>query len=175
MSTSTFERKPPIKLAELSSLSAGDIATVNEVLARLKHLPGALLPILHGIQDALGYVPKDAVPVVAKSLNLSRAEVHGVVSFYHWYRTEKPGEHVIHLCRAEACQSCGSEELLAQTEALLGCKLHETSADGRFSLEPVYCLGLCASSPAMTVNEQVHGRVGVEKFDRLLATARSAA
>ena len=90
MSTSTFERKPPIKLAELSSLSPAEIATIHDVLARLKDLPGALLPILHGIQDALGFVPKDAVAIVAKSLNLSRAEVHGVVSFYHWYRTESP-------------------------------------------------------------------------------------
>jgi len=108
MSTSTFERKPPIKLAELSSLSPSDLATVNGVLAKLKDLPGALLPVLHGIQDALGHVPKDAVPVVAKSLNLSRAEVHGVVSFYHWYRTES---------RASTSSTCAAPKPVRRSAA----------------------------------------------------------
>lgn len=167
MSTSTFERKPPIKLAELSSLSPSDLATVNGVLAKLKDLPGALLPVLHGIQDALGHVPKDAVPVVAKSLNLSRAEVHGVVSFYHWYRTEKPGEHVIHLCRAEACQAVGGRALESHVKAKLGIDFHETTADGRYTLEPAYCLGNCAVGPSLLIDMQLKGRVTPERFDRL--------
>ena len=167
MSTSTFERKPPIKLAELSALSAAELAAVNEVLARLKDLPGALLPVLHGIQDALGHVPKDAVPVVAKSLNLSRAEVHGVVSFYHWYRTEKPGEHVIHLCRAEACQAVGGRALETHVKTRLGIDFHETTADGRYTLEPAYCLGNCAVGPSLLIDMQLKGRVTPERFDRL--------
>jgi len=171
MSTSTFERKPPIKLAELSSLSPSDLATVNGVLAKLKDLPGALLPVLHGIQDALGHVPKDAVPVVAKSLNLSRAEVHGVVSFYHWYRTEKPGEHVIHLCRAEACQAVGGRALETHVKAKLGIDFHETTADGRYTLEPAYCLGNCAVGPSLLIDMQLKGRVTPERFDRLTGVA----
>ncbi|HET7798596.1 MAG TPA: formate dehydrogenase subunit gamma [Nevskia sp.] len=171
MSTSTFERKPPIKLAELSSLSPSDLATVNGVLAKLKDLPGALLPVLHGIQDALGHVPKDAVPVVAKSLNLSRAEVHGVVSFYHWYRTEKPGAHVIHLCRAEACQAVGGRALETHVKAKLGIDFHETTADGRYTLEPAYCLGNCAVGPSLLIDMQLKGRVTPERFDRLTGVA----
>ena len=171
MSTSTFERKPPIKLAELSSLSPSDLATINGVLAKLKDLPGALLPVLHGIQDALGHVPKDAVPVVAKSLNLSRAEVHGVVSFYHWYRTERPGEHVIHLCRAEACQAVGGRALETHVKAKLGIDFHETTADGRYTLEPAYCLGNCAVGPSLLIDMQLKGRVTPERFDRLTGVA----
>ena len=171
MSTSTFERKPPIKLAELSSLSPSDLATVNGVLAKLKDLPGALLPVLHGIQDALGHVPKDAVPVVAKSLNLSRAEVHGVISFYHWYRTEKPGTHVIHLCRAEACQAVGGRALETHVKAKLGIDFHETTADGRYTLEPAYCLGNCAVGPSLLIDMQLKGRVTPERFDCLTGVA----
>lgn len=171
MSTSTFERRPPIKLAALSSLSADELATIHGVLARLKDLPGALLPVLHGIQDALGFVPKDAVPVVAKSLNLSRAEVHGVVSFYHWYRTEKPGEHVIHLCRAEACQAVGGRQLESHVKTRLGIDFHETTADGRYTLEPAYCLGNCAVGPSLLIDMQLKGRVTPERFDRLTGVA----
>ncbi|MBA4285774.1 MAG: formate dehydrogenase subunit gamma [Xanthomonadaceae bacterium] len=167
MSTSTFERKAPIKLAELSSLSAEQRATIDAVLARLKDLPGALLPVLHGIQDALGHVPKDAVPLVAKAMNLSRAEVHGVVSFYHWYRTEKPGEHVIHLCRAEACQAVGGRALESHVKARLGIDFHDTTADGRYTLEPAYCLGNCAVGPSLLIDMQLKGRVTPERFDRL--------
>lgn len=167
MSTASFERKPPIKLAELSSLSPEQRATIDALLARLKTLPGALLPVLHGIQDALGFVPKDAVPVVAKALNLSRAEVHGVVSFYHWYRTEQPGEHVIHLCRAEACQAVGGRALETHVKTRLGIDFHETSADGRYTLEPAYCLGNCAVGPSLLIDMQLKGRVTPDRFDRL--------
>ena len=172
MSTSTFERRGmPIKLAELSTLTADEQVAIQAVLARLKALPGALLPVLHGIQDALGYVPKDAVPIVAKSLNLSRAEVHGVVSFYHWYRTEKPGEHVIHLCRAEACQAVGGRQLETHVKAKLGIDFHETTADGRYTLEPAYCLGNCAVGPSLLIDMALKGRITPERFDRLTGAA----
>lgn len=131
--------------------------------------PGALLPILHAIQDDLGYVPAAAVPIIAKTLNLSRAEVHGVLTFYHLYRTEAPGKQTVFLCRAEACQSMGSRELERYAKEKLKIGFHETTADGRFSLEPVYCLGNCACSPAIMIDETVHGRVTADRLDELLA------
>jgi len=130
--------------------------------------PGALLPILHAIQDELGYVPESAVPIVANVLNLSRAEVHGVVTFYHFFRTRPPGQHTLYLCRAEACQSMGARELERYVKEKLDIDFHETTADGRFSLEPVYCLGNCACSPAVMIDEDVHGRVTPERLDALL-------
>ena len=130
---------------------------------------GALLPILHAIQDRLGYVPETAVPIVADVLNLSRAEVHGVVTFYHFFRTKRPGKQTLYVCRAEACQSMGSRALENYARKKLGVDFHETTADGRFSLEPVYCLGNCACSPAVMVDETVHGRVTPQKLDEILA------
>ena len=149
--------------------------TVDRVLAEHRDRPGALLPILHGIQDALGYVPPEAVPVIAQSLNLSRAEVHGVVSFYHHFRETPPGRHTIRICRAEACQSVGAEALIAHAERHLGIGLHETTADGAVSLEPIYCLGNCALSPALLCDGEVMGRVTKEKLDALLAELRRPA
>ncbi|MDR3370660.1 formate dehydrogenase subunit gamma [Rhodoferax sp.] len=143
------------------------VQTVQRLLASKKDVPGALLVLLHDIQDALGYVPDDAVPLVAKELNLSRAEVHGVLTYYHYFRRTPAGRHVVQLCRAEACQACGADELLARAEALLGCKLHETRADGAVTLEPVYCLGLCAAAPAMQVDERLHARVTPAVIERL--------
>jgi formate dehydrogenase subunit gamma len=131
--------------------------------------PGALLPILHAIQDRLGYVPETAVPIVAEALNLSRAEVHGVVTFYHYFRTTAPGKRTLYLCRAEACQSMGSRALENHARKKLGIDFHGTTADGRFSLEPVYCLGNCACSPAVMVDETVHGRVTPQRLDEILA------
>jgi formate dehydrogenase subunit gamma len=131
--------------------------------------PGALLPILHSIQDRLGYVPDAAVPIVARVLNLSRAEVHGVVSFYHFFRTKPSGRQTLYVCRAEACQSMGSRALENYARKKLGIDFHETTADGRFSLEPVYCLGNCACSPAVMIDETVHGRVTPQKLDEILA------
>ena len=132
-----------------------------------KHQPGALLPLLHAIQAALGYIPPDAVPVIAKSLNLSRAELHGVVTYYHFFRQVPAGRLVVQLCRAEACQARGADALIARAEEIFSCRMHETRADSAVTLEPVYCLGLCASSPAITVNERPYARMTAEKLERL--------
>jgi formate dehydrogenase subunit gamma len=150
-------------------------ANVTEaVLARHADEPGALLPILHELQDALGHIPRDSVPQIAAALNLSRAEVHGVVTYYHHFRAEAPGRHVIQVCRAEACQAMGSDALMAHAEHALGCHAHgghgSTSADGTYTLNPVYCLGLCASSPAIVVDDKLHARVTPGRFDALIAT-----
>ena len=137
-------------------------------------MPGNLLPILHGIQDTLGYIPQDAVADIAKSLNLSKAEVHGVISFYHYFRTTPPGKHTIRICRAESCQSMNSKALENHAKQTLGIDFHETTNDEQFSLEPVYCLGNCACSPSMTIDHDVHGRVTPEKFDQLIASCKGA-
>jgi formate dehydrogenase subunit gamma len=142
--------------------------TVQTIIAELKDKPGALLPILHGIQDALGYIPADSIPAIAQGLNLSRAEVHGVISFYHYFRETPPGKHTIHLCRAESCQSMGANKLEAHVKATLGIDYHETTADGKFSLEAVYCLGNCACSPAMQIHDEIYGRVTAESFDEII-------
>jgi formate dehydrogenase subunit gamma len=145
------------------------VAAVETAIAARKDLAGPLIPILHGIQDALGYVPDDAVPLVAEALNLSRAEVEGVVSFYHYFRRHPPGRHVIHLCRAEACQSMNARALEAHAKGRLGVDFHGTTADGAFTLEPVYCLGNCALSPAMMVDGELYGRVTAGRFDAVTA------
>jgi formate dehydrogenase subunit gamma len=129
---------------------------------------GALLPVLHSIQDTLGFVPQEAVPLIAGCMNLSRAEVHGVMSFYHDFRTQPAGEHIIHLCRAEACQAMGSAELEQHVQERLGIGYQETTPDGMFTLEPVYCLGNCACSPSMRVNDRVYARVTAEQFDAVI-------
>jgi formate dehydrogenase subunit gamma len=136
---------------------------------------GSLLPLLHDIQDQLGFIPASSVASIAEGLNLSRAEVHGVITYYHHFRSTAPGKHVIQVCRAEACQSCGGEELWALAEKLLGCKAHENSANGMFSLEPVYCLGLCASSPAVQIGDKLHARVNEAKLTRLVQSLETAA
>jgi len=150
-------------------------ATVDTLIAQHQHLPGALMPLLHAVQDAIGHVPDDVVPQIAAALNLSRAEVHGVVTFYHHFRREPAGRSVVQVCRAEACQSCGADALLAHIEGRLGCEAHHSSADGAYTLEPVYCLGLCASSPAIRVDDRLHVRVTPEKFDRLIEAAAESA
>ena len=139
--------------------------TVQTITTALKDKPGALLPILHAIQDALGYVPPESVPAIADALRLSRAEVHGVISFYHYFRDTPPGKHTIHLCRAESCQAMGGKDLENHIKNRLGIDFHETTADGQFSLEPVYCLGNCACSPAMQIGNEIYGRVTANSFD----------
>lgn len=143
--------------------------TVDEIIADLVALPGALLPILHRVQERLGYVPPAAIPVIAKALNLSRAEVHGVATFYHDFRSAPPGRRVVKVCRAEACQSMGAERLIAHAVQSLGTELGTTRADGAFTLEPIYCLGNCALSPAATIDGRIHGRLTPERFDALVA------
>jgi len=140
-------------------------AAVAEQLGRI----GALLPVLHNVQEKLGYLPADAVSMIAHALHLSRAEVHGVISFYHDFRTEPPGEHIVHLCRAEACQAMGARQLEQHASERLGIGLGQTTADGLVTLEPVYCLGNCACSPSIRINDEVHARVTPEKFDALIA------
>ncbi|WP_347257364.1 formate dehydrogenase subunit gamma [Methylocaldum sp.] len=141
---------------------------VQEIIRCDKDKPGALLPILHGIQDALGYVPPDSVPLIAGELNLSRAEVHGVISFYHYFRSTPPGKRTIYLCRAESCQAMGSEALETHAKQRLNIDYHETTGDGAFSLEPVYCLGNCACSPSIMIDKDVYGRVTSETFDEII-------
>jgi len=130
---------------------------------------GPLLPILHELQGAFGYIPEAAEPMIAEALNLSRAEVHGVVTFYHDFRNDPAGRHVIKLCRAEACQACGGDELAERAEARLGVKLGDTTADGRVTLEPIYCLGLCSTAPSAMIDGRLVGRLDGKKLDKLLA------
>lgn len=131
--------------------------------------PTDLLPMFHALQDELGYVPSEQVPAVAAALNLSRAEVHGVLTYYHHFRQTPPGRHVVQVCRAEACQACGADDVLAHTEHKLACAQHTTRSDGWVTLEPVYCLGLCASAPAIQIDERPYGRVTRDRLDRLLS------
>ncbi|MGZ4955328.1 MAG: formate dehydrogenase subunit gamma [Methylobacter sp.] len=150
-------------------------STVQEIIAALKDKPGALLPILHGIQDAMGYIPTESVPDIATALSLSRAEVHGVISFYHYFRDTPPGKQTIHLCRAESCQSMGGRKLEEHVKSKLGIDFHETTADGKFSLEPVYCLGNCACSPAMQIGKEIYGRVSADSFDAIINNTEASA
>jgi formate dehydrogenase subunit gamma len=143
--------------------------TIAAIVARLKDVPGALLPILHAIQDEFGYVSAAAVPVIADGLNLSRAEVHGVISFYHYFRDTPPGRHTIHLCRAEACQAMNQRAVEQHAKARLGVDFHQTTGDGVFTFEPVYCLGNCACGPSMLVDGELYGRVTPERFDTIAA------
>lgn len=145
---------------------------VEQSIARCRDLPGALLPMLHAIQDDLGFVPEDAVPSIAKALNLSRAEVHGVITFYHHFRRHAPGRHVIQVCRAEACQSMGAEAQLARLRDRLGIDLHGTTPDGAITLEAVYCLGNCACAPAVMVDGELRGRVTDEVLDEIVESSR---
>jgi formate dehydrogenase subunit gamma len=124
------------------------------IIATRVHQPGALLPILHDLQSAFGFVPTEAVPVLAHALNLTRAEVYGVVSFYHEYRRHKPGRHILRLCRAEACQALGCEAVANHARSRLNVGWHETTSDGAVTLEPVFCLGLCAIGPAGLLDGQ---------------------
>lgn len=145
---------------------------VADALAAHPSAQENLLPILHAIQDAIGYIPHEAVSEIAAALNLSIAEVHGVISFYHYFRRTPPGNHTIRLCRAESCQAMGGKALQEHAKKQLDIDWHETTSDGDFSLEPVYCLGNCACSPALTVDDEVYGRVTPERFDELIAAYR---
>ncbi len=158
----------------MQSAKSWNAATVVTVIDACKSMPGAMLPILHGIQEAVGYIPPDAIPMIADKLNLSRAEVHGVITYYHHFRQQPAGKRLVRLCRAEACQARGADALAAHAKAVLGCDFHQTTADGEVTLEPVYCLGQCAVGPNMTIGDELHARITAEKFDALINAARGA-
>jgi formate dehydrogenase subunit gamma len=168
----TPARVNPAAAASPLPLDAVVRDTVDAAVAKLRSVPGALLPILHAVHDALGHLPAAAVARIADGLNLSRAEVHGVVSFYHDFRATPPGRHVLKLCRAEACQALGARALEVHARHALGIGFGETSADGAISLEPVYCLGNCACGPSLMLDGTLHGRVTPAVFDALAAQAR---
>jgi formate dehydrogenase subunit gamma len=157
--------------AASGTLSSAHEEAVERAIALHQHRPGALLPLLHAVQDALAFVPAQAVPRIAQALNLSRAEVHGVLSFYHDFRSQPPGRHVLRLCRAEACQSMGAERLAELAQRELGVAFGATSTDGETTLEAVYCLGNCACAPAAMLDGEVHGRLDEAGIRALLRGA----
>ncbi|MGX5667021.1 formate dehydrogenase subunit gamma [Rhizobium daejeonense] len=148
------------------------LSRISAIISDLQGLEGPLLPILHAVQDTFGYVPEESKPLIAQALNLSRAEVHGVVSFYHDFRSHSAGRHVLKLCRAEACQSMGGDALAERIKSLLGIDFHETTPDGAVTLEPVFCLGLCACAPSAMLDGELHGRLDEDCLGELVAEAR---
>jgi formate dehydrogenase subunit gamma len=148
--------------------------TVRGICADFDDRPEALIEILHAVQEAFGFVPDDAVGELANSLNLSRADVHGVISFYHDFDRDKPGRHVLKICRAESCQANGSNALANHAEGALGVPFGGTTGDGEFTLKAVYCLGNCALGPSVLIGETLHARVDPVKFDSLVAGLREA-
>lgn len=146
-------------------------STARTIAAEHGNRPDALIEILHEVQSALGFVPEEVIHVLAHALNRTRAEVHGVVTFYHDFRRKPAGRHVLKLCRAEACQSMGGEAIVRRAEDRLGVACGETSADGRVTLEPTYCLGLCATAPSAMIDGRVVGRMTAERLDALLRDA----
>lgn len=150
--------------------AARDLDFLRELLAAAPATQDALLPLLHQVQRRLGHVPDDAIRVIASALNLSRAEVQGVVSFYHDFHQHPTADHVVELCMAEACQAVGCRELAAHAKGRLGVEFHAATSDGRVQLEPAYCFGNCAAGPTIRVGDRVHGRVSAERFDALMGS-----
>ncbi len=144
----------------------------EEIIAGLSDVEGGTIVILHALQEAFGYVPEAAIPMIALSRNLSRAEVHGVFTFYHDFRHEPAGRHVLKLCRAEACQAAGGDALAARAESKLGIKIGNTTPDQRVTLEPIYCLGLCAAAPSAMLDGRLVGRLDEKRIDALVAEAQ---
>lgn len=159
----------------MSGFPQWTLQAIQDEVDALKARPGALLPILHAIQDRFGHIPREAVPIIARSLQRTRAEIHGVISFYHHFRTAPPGNHVVRICRAEACQAMGARQLEAHARDTLGIDYHQTTVDREITLEPVYCLGNCACSPSVMIDDRVHGRVTPERFDGLIDDLRTVA
>ncbi len=155
-------------------LNPQDYKIINRHILQYQSMPGALLPLLHAIQDDLGFVPEIAYPLISSALSLSVAEVHGVVTFYHHFRSHKPGRHILQVCRAESCQAMGSEMLELHIKEHLNIDFHETTSDGAITLEPIYCLGNCACSPAVMIDEEVYGRVDNKKIDQLISDLKRA-
>jgi len=156
-----YTARPGVRNYSMSQAQSAEV--IEAIIAKQRNRPGALLPILHDIQDALGYIPPDSVAQIAHALNLTRAEVHGVITFYHHFRTVPPARHTIQICCAEACQSMGAERLVRHAEKTLAGR-----KSGDCELQPVYCLGLCAISPAVMIGEELHARVTAEKLDGLI-------
>ena len=156
-------------------MQAWDTDRASSLIQELQSLPGALLPILHALQEEFGYVDHAAIPLIAEALNISKAEVHGVISFYHDFRHEPRGRHTLKMCRAEACQSMGCDHVIDHVEKRLGAKLGETTPDGGFTLDAVYCLGNCALSPAVLLDGKPYGRVSAQVADFLIDDVRRRA
>lgn len=152
-----------------NTLSEEQLTSIGEHIAAHVGVPGALLPLMHAIQDDIGYIPQEIYPEVAKALALSEAEVHGFVTFYHHFRTHPVGNHVLQVCRAESCQAMGSEKLEAGIKAKYGIDYHETTQDGELTILPVYCLGNCACSPAVMLDDDVHGRVDMAIVEEIVS------
>ncbi len=149
-----------------------DPAIATEIINNFGAKAEMLVQILVAFVERYSYISEEAIRQIAEELNLSRAEVHGVVSFYHDFRTEPPGRHIVKICQAESCQAMGSRELTTHAEKTIGVAISQTTADGEVSLEAVYCLGNCACSPAVMIDEKVYGRVNPRKFDSLLEKRR---
>ncbi len=168
-----MSRGQKLEIAVDSMSAAGDCGDVHgaaqRALADCSALDGGLLPVLHAIQAELGWIPDAIVPTVASALNLSRAEIVGVISFYPDFRRQPPGRRIVKLCRAEACQAMGADALAAHAKAALGIDFHQTRDDGAVTLEPVYCLGNCGCAPAITIDGRMYGRVDAPLLFRLLA------
>ena len=153
-------------------LSDNKIRKIEQHVNLLKDKPGALLPLMHAIQDDIGYIPEESYEPISKALSLSVAEVHGFVTFYHHFRTKPSGKHILQICRAESCQSMGSEIIESYCNVKLGIDYLETTVDQLITLEPVYCLGNCACSPAVMIDDEVIGRVTEDKIDDLIQEAK---
>jgi len=158
----------------MSSYREWNLRSVQEIIGSLKDKPGALLPILHEIQKSEGYIPPESVPLIADALQQTRAEIHGVISFYHYFRQTPPGRNQIQICRAEACQARGARTLEAHAKETLGIDYHGTTADKEFSLDAVYCLGNCSCGPTIRVGDDIIGRVDNQKFDELVEELSAA-
>ena len=156
----------------MSTETTFDVAAIASIIAQRKAMPGALLPILHDIQEAVGYIPTSMSPAIADGLNLSRTEVHSVITYYHFFRPLPPGKHLVHICGAEAGQARGCKSLLNRAKDLLACDFHQVTDDGKFSMEVVYCLGQCASGPAVQIDDDWYARESNEKFNRLIQAKR---
>jgi len=151
-----------------TTLSAGDLEKIESHILAHQQVSGALMPLMHAIQDDIGYIPEEVYPQISKALALSVAEVHGFVTFYHHFRTHPVGKHIVQICRAESCQAMGSEKLEAGIKEQFGIDYHETTKDGEVTLLPVYCLGNCACSPAVMIDDEVHGRVDTKEVTALV-------
>jgi len=158
----------------MSGFETWNKVRADEIIGAHAGREGSALPILHALQEVFGYVDGEAVPLMAEALNVSRAEIHGLISFYHDFRATPPGRHTVKLCRGEACQSMGADALALQARERLGVDWGETTADGRVTLEPVFCLGLCACAPSAMADGKLVGRLDAERLGSILDKARQS-